>query len=180
MNEKLVLRYAPEVWTVILDATKYQISNKGRVKNNKEEILTPQLVTGYPRVCLYEGTGKKTCKLIHVLVAEAFIPNPQNKSQVNHINGIKTDNDVSNLEWVTPSENLIHAYANGLREDNRKGENNGFAKLTEIDVFQIKLMLAEGELTQKEIASMFGVSRSAIKDIKTGRTWNHVESTSVP
>lgn len=99
---------------------------------------------------------------------------------MNHINGCKTDANVSNLEWVSASENMSHAHSNGLRPVvNTQGENNGFAKLTEIKVFQIKLMLAEGKLTQSEIASMFGVSRSAIKDIKTGRTWRHLQNVSV-
>ena len=176
----MALRYAPEYWKDIQGFAGYQVSNHGRIKNNKTgKILKPYLTRGYLRVSLYNDSGRK-CKLVHRLVAEAFLPNPENKSDVNHINGCKTDANVCNLEWVSASENMAHAHSNGLRPVvNTQGENNGFAKLTEIKVFQIKLMLTEGKLTQSEIASMFGVSRSAIKDIKTGRTWRHLQNVSV-
>lgn len=70
---------------------------------------------GYLQVLLYEE-GKPHPKKVHRLVAEAFIPNLDNKPQVNHINGDKTDNRVKNLEWCTNSENQLHAYKNGLEK----------------------------------------------------------------
>jgi hypothetical protein len=100
----------------------YQVSNIGRIKSFEkiqyptERILKQRLRLGYLCVVLYSGEVKnKKYYLVHRLVAIAFIPNPENKKWVNHINGIKADSRVENLEWVTPGENQKHAYDNGLR-----------------------------------------------------------------
>ncbi len=106
---------------------RYQVSNKGRVKslpryvNNhtgkllvKEKFITlSKTPKGYLHCYLSKGSRDK-CFLVHRLVADAFIPNPDNKPQVNHIDCNKENNTVENLEWCTNGENQIHAYKNGL------------------------------------------------------------------
>lgn len=100
-----------EIWKDVEGYEGYQVSNKGRVKSlnfrhtGKERILKSNPDGGYCLVSLYRN-GKRTSKKIHRLVATAFIPNPENKPEVNHINHNKRDNRASNLEWVTSEENL--------------------------------------------------------------------------
>lgn len=104
-----------ERWSQI-DDTHYSVSSEGRIRNDDTGILkTPvQTTDGYYRVDLYDGLGNRKTKRIHRLVADAFIPNTNNKPQVNHIDGNKKNNSVSNLEWATSSENMKHAYRTGL------------------------------------------------------------------
>ena len=109
----------------------YIVSNLGRVvsleKNNayKEYLKSFELSKGYPRLTLNKN-GKGKHFFIHRLVAKAFIPNPENKPQINHINGIKTDYSIDNLEWCTPKENIEHSIRTGLAGTNshRKHKTN--------------------------------------------------------
>lgn len=104
-----------ECWKLIEDYPNYEVSNLGNVRNRVTgKIKKPSLSVGYHQVMLYKNNQYKFFK-VHRLVANAFIPNPKNKRTVNHINGIKTDNYVSNLEWATDSENISHAYDTRLR-----------------------------------------------------------------
>jgi hypothetical protein len=103
--------------------------------------------------------GKQYSKKVHRLVTEAFIPNLDNKSDVNHINGCKIDNYVENLEWCTPKENIQHAYNNGLKS------NSGYenAKLSEVQVNEIRLL--KNKMKGTEIAKLYDVSKFAIYHI---------------
>lgn len=90
---------------------KCKVSSLGRVIGAYGKILHPvPNYKGYLRIKFYDKNGKYRSSVVHRLVAEAFIPNPDNKPQVNHKNGNKADNRVENLEWVTPSENMLHSY----------------------------------------------------------------------
>lgn len=105
--------WSKEVWKTIDGFENYQVSNFGRVKSFAKK--TPKILTtnandgiGYVRVQLYKNKQRAFFR-IHRLVAMAFIPNPENKPEINHKNGIKKDNRVENLEWATYSENENHA-----------------------------------------------------------------------
>lgn len=102
------------------------------------------------------------CFKIHRLVAEAFIPNPENKPQVNHIDGNKLNNSVENLEWVTHSENIQHAFDTGLANA-LVGTNNSLSKLTNEQVLFIRQNY--GLITKRKLATMFNVGMTTIHSV---------------
>lgn len=127
---------------------------------------------GYTHLGLYKD---KICKtyLVYRLVALTFIGELPHGLHTNHIDGVKSNNHVSNLEYITPLENTRHAIELGLVDNN--GEKNPNRKLSEPDIPKIRKLLSLGEMTQKQIGEIFGVSRHAISLIKTGRTWKCVD-----
>ena len=127
----------------------------------------------YRRAKMWHIT-RNTPTAIHRLVALAFLPNPNNFSQVNHIDGDKANNHVENLEWVDNSLNQKHAAETGLHVY-PKGEAHVMAILTEDQVREIKTRVAApypGQLD--DLAEEFGVSKHCIFDIKRGKSWRHV------
>ena len=150
----------------------YQISNLGRVKSlRSNKLLKPALDRGYSYVVLCVKMKSKKYK-IHRLIAIHFIPNYHNKPHINHIDGNKRNNDISNLEWCTNDENRKHAAAIGLMV---RGSKHYFAKLTEDNVRYIKKAYANKEISQNKLAIKFGVHRKTIYDIIIGKQWKHVE-----
>ena len=153
----------------------YEVSTEGLIrswhKRSKGQLVqTHESQDGYRRLCL-SYCGESRGFDVHRLVAEAFLPNPDTKPQVNHKDGNKANNHVSNLEWVTGSENTLHALNKHLSP--QIGESHSFAKLTRAQVIEIKNRLAAGE-QQKSIAKDYPVTRRTVSDIKTGRKWKSV------
>lgn len=116
-----------EMWKTI-EGTEgtYEVSNTGKVRSNnylghgkQQELSLAKDQKGYLRVRIYKDGSRKTIK-VHREVAKAFIPNPENKAEVNHKDGNKENNHVDNLEWATPGENTAHAYGSGLKEKTRE------------------------------------------------------------
>lgn len=142
-------------------------SNVGGMRLSKSRLLNPPIVKGYVQVMLMNNNVKHQEKA-HRLVATHFIPNPDNLPFVNHINGIKNDNRVENLEWVTKGDNARHAYRTGLKTIPR-GENHPQVKLTAIQALEI--YKAQGK--HIDIAKVYGVSRMLVTSIKNGRSWSH-------
>jgi len=99
-------------WRKIEGFPNYSVSNYGEVRNDKTGRILTSTVSGvgYYDISLFDERGNKKRKTIHRLVAIAFLPNPENKQQVNHIDGNKLNNCLNNLEWATPHENNLHAY----------------------------------------------------------------------
>lgn len=164
----------------------YQVSNLGRVRSldryvrhssggkmlrrSKVLKLTPD-VDGYSTVGLYLG-GKSSTFKVHRLVAEVFIPNFDNLPEVNHKDGVKSNNNLGNLEWSTHKENMQHAFKTGLAKPNR-GESCHTAKLCRADIPVIRARLANGE-SLKAIASAYSVDPSTIWSIKIRESWAHI------
>lgn len=162
--------------------------SNGRKHFVKSKVLRPSIDgCGYNRIAM-PIQGKLVTKKVHRLVAEAFIPNPDNLPQVNHINGDKTDNRIENLEWVTNDENIAHAIRTGLikmeytdKEKKRsinkvikKGSLNGYSKLSEVQVIEIRKKYIPGVYTREMLAKEFDVKMTTIKDVVNKKSWKHI------
>lgn len=167
-----------EIWKTIPEYEDYEVSNLGRVKSHKkwndgkqERFLKPKLEnTGYLKICLNKNNKTKYF-YIHRLVLLCFIG--KNKFSVNHKNGIKTDNKLTNLEYATHSENMKHSFKMGLH--NLKGEKNTQAKLNGNQVVKIRKMYKTKKYYQRDIAKIFKVDRKTISDIVLYKSWNYPE-----
>lgn len=153
----------------------YYVQDDGKIFSERtNKILSVQLdKDGYEKVQMMSTDGKRHRYSVHRLVLENFNPiENMNKFQVNHIDGNKRNNNLSNLEWVTCSENLIHAHKIGLK--NQSGEHNNASKLTEEQVKEIINMLLEHKYIYGQIAEKFGVSDDTIGSIKRKERWKYL------
>ena len=164
----------------------YQVSSFGNVRSldriSKRDyrgdkktlgIYLKAMVTkkGYLRVDLNKESKRKSHS-IHRLVAQAFVINPENKAQVNHKDGDKTNNYDLNLEWNTNQENQKHAYKTGLNIP-KPGEENYFSKLKNSDILYIRSAECRSKKL-KELSEELKVSITTISDIKNRKIWTHL------
>lgn len=133
--------------------------------------------TGY-RIIRLNINNKKTNILVHRAVALTYLKNPFCLSEINHKNGIKNDNRLSNLEWTSRANNIKHAYKKNLIDRNKKGlkgSSNVFSKLTEENVIFIRNFSKENpRKTHKEISYMFNITSSNVSYIIKRKTWKHI------
>ena len=149
----------------------YAVSDHGRVMRTVEgkstyagRILTSVMtVDGYLRVCL-SGGRKGGAFSVHRLVLTAF-KGERPDMQVNHINGIKTDNRLENLEWVTLGDNIRHAERMGLMP------HDGGAKVTVAQAAEIRSRYATGKTSYRKLGAQFGISRQEVMNIVRSRVW---------
>lgn len=161
-----------EVWKVIDGQERYEVSSLGRVRR----ISTGRLMKpapdrkGYLHVGLYEN-GRKTTRRLAGIVARAFIGPRPHGYEINHIDGIKTNNALSNLEYCTQAENDQHAVRTGLKA---RGEKHGLARLTADKVRELRQRYATGTLTYSDLAKEFGIDWSTCARAINKQTWAHV------
>lgn len=208
MAEQIVLD-SPEEWRECPGFPDYSVSNHGRVRRDVTRngykagrILSGSpSIYGYPQTVLSHRGERRTCK-IHRLVALAFLGDPpEGKPNVNHLNCIRNDNRVENLEWASYQDDADHRVQMGTvpcgdghwarrhpervaRGDRhisrihpecmRRGESHATAKLTEDSVREIRRRLLSKSETQAALARAFGISQTTVSSIGLGKTWRHV------
>ena len=166
-----------EDFKVIPKFPSYGVSQEGEVIRFSSGKILSKMWQG-PKKYKYQAVrlgdqGKITNVKVHKLVADAWLPktNPE-LTQVNHRDGDKSNNNVSNLQWVTGSGNLQHAVQTGLKQ---KGEELYNSSLTDDQVHEICRLLQDN-LTVKDIAERYGVTKDAIRKIRAGDTYFHIRS----
>lgn len=155
--------------------TKYSISNKGRVRNNKTGriLKSARSTKGYRQVKLYRSTFDYEILMVHLLVLESFgEQKPFEHYQGNHKDLDKDNNTLENLEWLSPSGNVQHSLRNGARS-HLVGEKANRALLSNEQVREIRKLLDTG-LSHRKIASRYGVGRNVITNINTRDTYSSV------
>ena len=152
----------------------YEINSEGIVrristKRIKKSFKRPD---GYIGIQLYITKEKVKNYQLHRLIANAFIPNPDNKLYVNHIDSNRENNSLNNLEWVTFEENVRHGYESGYASN--KGSNNGFSVLTEEQVLEMRRKRENNKLTYQQLATQYNVSYGCVAGIIQRKNWKHI------
>lgn len=149
----------------------YKVTVEGHVFNSQGQRMKTKVgYRGYEQVHIVSSSGGRMYCLVHRLVAQAYIENPENKPVVNHIDGNKVNNHYSNLEWVTQRENMLHA-ANILGVG--LGENSGNAIYTEDQIHSVCKLLELGHIN-KDVSDVTGVKQHTVSLIRKGVAWKQI------
>ena len=161
----------------------YKVSNHGKIISY---LTNPKLLAGTINESGYRYANLRKmnqtkCLRWHRIVAKAFLPNPNNLPEINHIDGNKLNNCVSNLEWCTRKQNMVHAKENGLMPSDvdakhlyKKGESNIKSKLKKNEVLEIRRMYKLGGCTHRDLAKHFGISRGHVSRVLSKHVWTHI------
>jgi hypothetical protein len=176
-----------EVWKDVKGLENYyQVSNLGNVRSKERFVirgrggkykvecknLNPSINSDGYFTGIFRVDKRPINYKVHRIMAQSFMGEIPQGFEVNHINGIKSDNRLENLEVVSKSENIKHAFDLGLNKP-RRGELNGMCKIDSDTAKWIKEMTKNG-FTESQISSQLNVSIHTIRDIRRGRTWKHV------
>lgn len=153
------------------EETVYSISPSGNIYNDKKKtsITLKDNSGGYKQVGLYTSKGRVTC-LVHRLVAQAYLENPNNFPIVNHLDNNRANNHVSNLEWNTIQGNSDHMVKQGR---SAKGSSNGNSILSEVQVKEVRKLHLLG-VSKRSLARLLNVDRTVISAIIQKETWKHI------
>ena len=153
-----------ERWKKIHRFENYEISNLGNVRKKSGKILIKRIDKEREVINLVKNNKPYSCRIC-ILVAVAFLPNPNNFSRVRNINGVKSDNQSTNLEW----NDFEGVFYDG-KNSGSAGQKNGRAKITETQVLEIRKI----DLKQREISEKYGISQSSVSSIKNFQSWTHL------
>lgn len=179
-----------EIWKSLKDIVEcgdnYEVSNMGRVRSVDRKvnswnggrvskgIILKTWINRYDyEMVTFQDTDTKKSYGVHRLVALAFIPNPDNKPEVNHEDGNKVNNNVENLTWATFSENRKHAFETGLQYG-VKGQDNVNAKLTDEKVIELFEKYKTNNYSMQQLADKYDSSLTVVSTIINGTAWTHL------
>ena len=157
------------------DEMNYKVGNFGTIYGKRFSRPLKQRLNldGYLEVTMGREKGKRTSKRVHRLVAELFLPNPNNLPEVNHKDYNRANPRYDNLEWVTHEDNIRYSNNEGRYNEGRQGSNNGRAIVNESDVLNIRELYKNGIL-RSEIAKIYRIGWSTVDHIVKENTWKNV------